>query len=87
MEQQLLGGGHSSMRGDQKWQSRLAQAEEDGDWGVLLQYWMCILMEVQMEQARQQPRQSMAGWLGALMGTHWRSGLSEQRRSESGRTP
>jgi hypothetical protein len=23
------------MRGDQKWQSRLAQAVEDGDWGVL----------------------------------------------------
>ena len=31
MEQQLLGEGHSSMRDDQKWQSRFAQAEEDGD--------------------------------------------------------
>ena len=35
MEQQLLGGGLSSMSGDQKWQNRLAQAEEDGIWGVL----------------------------------------------------
>ena len=40
VEQQLLGGGHSSMRGDQKWQSRLAQVVEDGDckWGVLAVY-------------------------------------------------
>ena len=29
VEQQLLGEGHSSMRGDQKWQSRLSQARGD----------------------------------------------------------
>ena len=34
-EQQLLGEGHSSMGGDQKWQSRLSQAEGGGVWGVL----------------------------------------------------
>ena len=31
VEEQLLGEGHSSMRGDQKWQSRLAQVVEEGD--------------------------------------------------------
>ena len=35
VEQQLLGEGHSSMRGDQKWQSRLSKAREDGGWEVL----------------------------------------------------
>ena len=34
-EQQLLGEGHSSMRGDPKWQSRLVQARADEGWGVL----------------------------------------------------
>ena len=34
-EQQLLGEGHSSMRDDQKWQGKLAQARLDGNWGVL----------------------------------------------------
>ena len=29
-EQQLPGEGHSSMRDDQKWQSRLSQAKRDG---------------------------------------------------------
>ena len=29
-EQKPLGEGHSSMRSDQKWQSRLSQAGEDG---------------------------------------------------------
>ena len=51
------------MRGDQKWQSRLSQAREDGGWGVLDVY----SDEVQMEQAHQQPLQNMAGWLGAQM--------------------
>ena len=35
VEQQLMVEGHGSMRSDQKWLSRLAQAVEDGDWGVL----------------------------------------------------
>ena len=43
------------------------------------QCWMFILMEVQMEQAHQQPQQSMAGWLEALMQTHWRCGQREQQ--------
>ena len=33
-EQQLLGEGHNNMRADQKRQSRLPRAEEDGDWGA-----------------------------------------------------
>ena len=82
VEQQLLGEGHSSMRRGQKWQSRLAQAVEGGDMVGTGECWMCIMMEVPMEQARQQPRQSMASWLGALMRTHWRSGLREQREWE-----
>ena len=35
VEQQLPGEALSSMRGDQKWQNRLAQAEEEGIWVVL----------------------------------------------------
>ena len=31
-EQQLLGGGHSSMRRDQKWQTRFPQARVDVVW-------------------------------------------------------
>ena len=34
-EQQLLGEGHSSMRDDRKWQSKLAQARVDDAWGTL----------------------------------------------------
>ena len=34
-EQQLLGEGHSSLRDDSKWQSKLAQARVDGAWGAL----------------------------------------------------
>ena len=34
-EQQLLGEGHISTRGGQKWQSRLVQARADGVWDVL----------------------------------------------------
>ena len=48
------------------------------------EYWMFILMEVQMEQAHQQPQQSMAGWLEALMQTHWRSGQREQQECMGG---
>ena len=40
---------------------------------------MCNLMEVKMEQARQQPLQSMAGWMVALTRTHWRSGPKAQQ--------
>ena len=61
---------------------RLAQAVEDGDWGVLDVY------SDEGADGAGTPAVSaeygwlagwLAGWLGALMRTHWRSGLRERR--------
>ena len=42
-ELQLLGGGHDSMRSDEKWRQKLAEATEGNSWGVmsrcLLRWW------------------------------------------------